>query len=699
MTGTQNSPASAPQLSLNEALQLAYAHWNAGQADQAEQYCQRVLTAWPGQADALHLMGVMAHAYGNLDLAITHLRQACLAPRAPAVYFSNLAEMCRQKGLLAEGEQAGQRAVALDPKLTDAWNNLGIILQESGKLDASLNCLERVVALKPESAEAHNNLANTYRRLDRPERAQFHYQQALTLNPGYAEAHSNMASLLSAQGQFDQAVAAARQAIECNPQMVDAYLNLAEIESARLRHGEALRWIDALLSFAPQHAGGLAARALILKKMERTDEALLYARQALALAPDNANAHNTLGQILQALGMFDEALAAFDQAAALPGTVAEEALVGRAVLFLESGRKEEALAAFEHALAAFPGSLRAMVARADAKTFKADDPDIAAMEAGLAQQADGLLLADRLSAHFALGKAYLDSGDSVRAFHHLDTGNRVKRSTFSYDAAPTGQWFNRIAATFTPELQAKRQGAGAPSELPVFIIGMPRSGTTLVEQILASHPQVHGAGELGALSLAIENAGSFPASVDNWSADDLSRIGSDYLARIAPLANGKARLVDKMPANFFYAGLIPLILSGARIIHCRRDPVDTCLSCYSKQFAGEQLFSYDQAELGQFHRDYQTLMAHWRTVLPAACFIEVDYESVVDDLEGEAKRLIDFIDLPWDDACLNFHQTRRVVRTASVNQVRQPIYKTSKGRWQAHADHLRPLLAALGVEN
>lgn len=698
MTNTQNHPI-ATQLGIPEALNRAHAHWNAGQADQAEQYCQRVLAAWPGQADALHLLGVMAHAYGNLDLAVAHLRQACLAPRAPAVYFSNLAEMCRQKGLLAEGEQAGQRAVALDPKLTDAWNNLGIILQESGKLDASLNCLERVVALKPGSAEAHNNLANTYRRLDRPERAQFHYQQALTLNPGYAEAHSNMASLLSAQGQFDQAVAAARQAIECNPQLVDAYLNLAEIESARLRHGEALRWIDALLSFAPQHAGGLAARALILKKMERTDEALQYARQALALAPDNANAHNTLGQILQALGNFDEALAAFDQAAALPGTVAEEALVGRAVLFLESGRKEEAVAAFEHALAAFPGSLRAMVARADAKTFKAGDPDIAAMEAGLAQQADGLLLADRLAAHFALGKAYLDSGDSVRAFHHLDTGNRLKRSTFSYDAAATGQWFNRIATAFTPALQAKRQGAGAPSELPVFIIGMPRSGTTLVEQILASHPQVHGAGELGALSQVIENAGTFPGSIGNWSADDLSRIGSDYLARIQPLANGKVRLVDKMPANFFYAGLIPLILSGARIIHCRRDPVDTCLSCYSKQFAGEQLFSYDQAELGQFHRDYQTLMAHWRTVLPAECFIEVDYESVVDDLEGEAKRLIDFIDLPWDEACLNFHQTRRVVRTASVNQVRQPIYKTSKGRWQAHADHLRPLLTALGIEN
>ncbi|MGZ5884039.1 MAG: tetratricopeptide repeat protein, partial [Burkholderiaceae bacterium] len=276
----------AKQLSIPEALTLAYAHWDAGQADQAELLCQRVLAAWPGQADALHLMGIMAHAYGNLDLAVAQLRQACLAPRAPALYFSNLAEMCRQKGLLEEAEQAAQRAVALQPDLVGAWNNLGIILQESGKLDASLNCLERVVALQPEWADAHNNLGNTYKRLGRLERAQWHYQQALTLNPAYAEAHSNLAFLLSAQGEFDRAAAAARQAIEFNPQLVDAYLNLAEVEASRFGHVEALRWLDALLSFAPQHAGGLVARAHILKKMEHTEEALACVRQALALAPE-----------------------------------------------------------------------------------------------------------------------------------------------------------------------------------------------------------------------------------------------------------------------------------------------------------------------------------------------------------------------------------------------------------------------------
>lgn len=695
MSGTTKSP-DTDQLTLTQALNLAHTHWTADQAQQAEHLCLRMLEKWPQQPDALHLLGLIALAFGRLDLAITHLRQACLAPNVPATYFSNLAEMCRQQGLLAEAELAGQRAVKLDPMLVDAWNNLGIILQESGKLSASRECLERVVALRPESAQAHNNLANTYRRMDRLDLAEAHYSQALALAPDYAEAHSNLAYLLGAQGLFDKAVAAGRRAIELSPQLTDAYLNIADAEVQRLQYGEALRWVNALHAFNPQHVGGLMARAQVLKKLQHLDQALLCARQALALAPENATVHNTIGTMLQALELHDEALVHFDLAASLPGSVAEEALVARASLFLESGRKAEAVVAFEHALELFPGSLKVMVARSDSKKFQADDADIVALEAGLERSA-GLSLSDRMSIHFSLGKAYLDTGNSALAFHHLDTANRLKRATFNYDCGATQQWMQRIAAAFPREQQSAHQGTGAASALPVFIIGMPRSGTTLVEQILASHPQVHGAGELSALKQAIDGLGAFPESLANCSADDLGRIGRDYLKRIEPLAGDRSRLVDKMPANFLYAGLIPLILPGARIIHCRRDPVDTCLSCYSKQFSGEQLFSYDQAELGQFHRDYQTLMDHWRELLPAESFIEVDYESVVDDLEGQAKRLIDFIDLPWDDACLDFHKTARVVRTASVNQVRQPIYKTSKGRWRAHAAQLAPLLAALQI--
>lgn len=692
-----STPPNSQSMSIPEALQRAHAHWNAGQADQAEQYCQRVLAAWPGQTDALHLLGLMAHAYGNLDLAIAHLREACKAPRAPAIYSSNLAEMLRQKGLLAEAEEAGRRAVAMDPALASAWNNLGIVLQEAGKFDESRVCLERVVALKADWPEAWNNLANTCRRLGRLDLAQQHYARAIELNPEYAEAHSNLAFLHSTQGDADTAAQFAQRAIDLNPRLVDAYLNLAEVEMSRRRYDAALRALDMLRTFAPQHPAGIVAYSKALRQLERGEESLTFARQAVALVPHNAEAHLTLATVLQSLGHTEEALAAYEQAAQLPGAVSEEALIGRATLLLEAGRKDEARAAFDRALEAFPDSALALAGRSDSHTYQPDDPAFAVFEAFLAE-GEKRALPDRISVHFALGKAYLDVKDSARAFHHLNEGNRHKRATFHYDSAATGQWMQRVADTFTPDLYERLRGRGAPSELPVFVIGMPRSGTTLIEQIISSHPQVTGAGELSALRYAVDASRVLPDGVKQLSAEHAAQIGQDYLARVMPLAQGRPHLVDKMPGNFLYAGMIPLVLPGARIIHARRDAVDTCLSCYTKLFGGDQSFAYDQTELGEFYRYYDRMMAHWRAVLPADRFIEVDYENVVEDLEGEARRLIDFLGLPWDDACLRFHDNQRVVRTASVNQVRQPIYKTSRGRWRAHAGQLRPLLAALGIE-
>lgn len=691
-----NYPTTSP-MTVEEALRQAYAHWNAGQAAQAEQRCLQVLQVLPGQPDALHLLGLIAHAYGKPDLAIDYLRQACLPPTAPALYRSNLAEMCRQKGLLAEAEQHARRATEQEPQLVAAWSNLGIILQESGKFEAGLQCLERVAALQPENAEVFNNLGNTFVRLGRLDQAQESYARALALHPSYAEAHSNLAYLLHDLGRYDEAIAAARQAIDINPQLTDAYFNLAQIEISRMRYAEAMRWIDALMAFAPQHVGALTARALLLLKADHLDQALACARQAVELMPNSANAHNVLGQILQALGQHDDAAGCFERAAALPGTVAEEALVSRALLRLESGDKEGASNAFAQVLERFPGSVRSMAARADTKTYRADDPDIAAMEAALVQ-ARKPSLSQQMSLHFALGKAYLDTHDSERAFLHLNQGNALKRATFAYDAGAISTWMRSIGDAFVPALMDKFKHAGAPSARPVFVLGMPRSGTTLVEQILASHPGIHGAGELGALRHAVDAAGKFPDALLHWGSEDFAAIGRNYLARTERIAPDALRLIDKMPSNFLYAGLIPLILSGARIIHCRRDPVDTCLSCYSKHFAGEQGFAYRLDELGIFYRDYQALMERLRQVLPADRLLEVDYESVVDDLEGQARRMIAFLDMPWDEACLQFHQTRRVVRTASVSQVREPIYATSKGRWHRHAAQLGPLLAALGMD-
>jgi len=687
----------AQQMSISEALHKAYAHWAAGQAPQAEALCMRVLQVLPAQADAWHLLGLMAHAYGKLDLAVDFMRKACQAPDASAQYCSNLAEMCRQKGALAEAELAARRAVKADPHYIAAWNNLGIILQESGQFQEALACLQRVAAAQQDNAEVHNNLGNTYKRLGELDAALASYQRALALHPQYAQAYSNLAFLLNDLRRVDEAVAAAQRAIEIDPQLGDAYFNLAQIEMSRLQHAKARQWINALLAFAPHHAGALTARAQLLTAEGLAQEAVDSARQAVSLQPDSANAHLVLGRALQALGQSAQALAAFDQAAALPGTVAEEAMLLKATTLQEAGDKEGAQRAFDEALRRFPGSLRVIASRADSRTFVEGDEDIKAMQAALAQP--GKWAPDeRMSLHFALGKALLDTGDAGSAFEHLHQGNALKRATFDYDPKRSRAWFEQIAEVFTGALMEQFKSHEPATQRPVFIVGMPRSGTTLVEQILASHPAVHGAGELFALHQAVSAAGEFPQSVRSWQAADLERIGRDYLARTQDLAPQARRLVDKMPSNFAYAGLIALILPGARIIHCRRDPIDTCLSCYTKLFSGDQPFAYQLDELADFHLAYQELMASLRQVLPADRFLEVDYEEVVADLETQARRMVAFIDLEWDEACLHFHQTQRVVRTASVSQVRKPIYRSSTGRWRRYAKHLGPLVAALGGE-
>jgi tetratricopeptide (TPR) repeat protein len=688
-------PSSAP-LDLGHALSKAYGHWNAGQSDQAEQWCQRVLVVWPGQADALHLMGLMAHAFGNLDVAIAHLRQACLAPRAPAAYSSNLAEMCRQRGLLVEGETAARRAVALDPNLIEGWNNLGILLQEAGKFAESRVALERVVASRPQWAEAHNNLGNTCKRLGLLDEAQRRYEQAIALRGDYAEAHSNLSNLLVDRGDYVAAEESARRAIEYNPQLVDAYLNLANSQCSRQRYVEALRWLDALAGFAPIHQGGLSARARTLLRLDRLPEALNCAQRAVTVAPQSSEAHNCAGQVLQALGRHQEAVAEFDRAIALPGAELEDAMINRAVAFMEAGRNQEANAAYDAVERAFPQSMRAVLARSELKRYKAEDAEIPRLESCVTQPSKHTFT-DGLAAHFALGKMYLDAGNTPKAFEHLHKGNRLKRGTYDFDIALTEKWIRGFEQVFTPTLLTRLAGVGDPSAMPLFIIGMPRSGTSLIEQILASHPAVHGAGELPFLRMIVEGLGGYPEVVGKLAPQDLAALGQRYVQAVTPLSN-RVHVVDKMPANFLYAGLAHLALPNARLIHCRRNALDTCVSCYSKLFSSEQLFTYDLGELGRFQRAYERLMGHWRKVLPPERFIDIDYEAVVENLEGEARRLLEWLGLPWNEACLRFHETERVVRTASLVQVRQPIYRSSMGRWRKYCEHLQPLLAALEIE-
>ena len=370
----------------------------------------------------------------------------------------------------------------------------------------------------------------------------------------------------------------------------------------------------------------------------------------------------------------------------------------------ELGRIDEAKVAIETAITLAPLRTRPYYHLALFKHMTPDEPHLRAMEK-LAQNMSSLDADEQIDLNFALAKAYADIGDHKRSFARLADGAALKRKKALYDEAAEFSRFERIRKTFTGELMHSYAGLGDPSLAPVFIIGMPRSGTTLIEQILASHPKVFAAGEREDFAKAVDelhritgNGSPFPETTA-MSGPHLRRLGASYLQRIGAAASTADRITDKMPGNFLYAGYINLALPNARIIHARRDPMDTCFSCFSQSFGDDSLpYTYDLGELGRFYRAYEALMAHWREVLPPGAMLEVQYEEVVADLEGQARRIVAYCGLEWDARCLDFHRTERPVRTASMAQVRQPIYTSSVGRWRPYQAFLGPLRAALELD-
>jgi hypothetical protein len=354
------------------------------------------------------------------------------------------------------------------------------------------------------------------------------------------------------------------------------------------------------------------------------------------------------------------------------------------------------MAHYERAIAIRPDHGQAHLNRSEIKSFRRGDPDIAALEALAAR--DGLSPTKAANIHFALAKALEDCEDYARAFEHLRKGNALKRSLIRYDEAEALAIFRRTSVVFDSGLLKRFQGAGDPSPVPIFVLGMPRSGSTLIEQILAGHPKIQGAGELtdfDAAASEVLGAMEYPECVPSLDATTLNRIGQRYLERLPATADGKIRVVDKLPGNYINIGLIRLVLPNAKIIHTLRDPADTCLSCYSKLFTFGHHYTYDLAELGRFYQAYSALMAHWRAILTPGTMIDVVYEDVVDDLEGQARRLIDYCGLPWDDRCVSFHESGRTVKTASSVQVRKPLFRTSLQRWRRYESGLAPLLHEL----
>ncbi len=627
-------------LTIEQRLAQAVQHQQAGRLAEAEALYRGILQEAPRHPHALHLLGVLAYQVGRYPEAIQLIQQALMIHGPHPVFHSNLGSVYLAAGLLVEAVAHSREAVRLQPDLADGHNNLGVALRRQGQL---------------EEAEAA-------------------FRRAIELNPNHVDARASLGAILHKQGKLQEALDVLHETVSRAPRHAQAQNDLAGLLLALDHPEEAVKHFQAAIQLRPRFPEAYSNLGLALRDLHRFDEAMECFRNALRMNPNYAQAHNNLGFALEAQGKIEAALAEFHEA-----------------LRLEP-QNTMALASLSNLVLA--GHYR--LSDSEARTLR----EVSARR--------DLPVDDRQRMEFALARQLEQEGTYAEAFEHYQRGNELRkelnrRRGIVFDPVVLHRLVDRIIATFTPEL-FNRVSSGLDSELPVFVLGMLRSGTTLTEQILASHPRVHGAGELDdwdrlvvALSERLGAKEEYPECARSMTADQARALGEERLERLRKLGGDALRVVDKLPRNFMHLGLIAILLPKARVIHCRRDPVDTCLSCFLQNFANPHPWSLDLRDLGLYYREYERLMEHWKRVLPLP-ILELHYEELTANQEAESRRLIAFCGLEWDERCLRFHETERVVRTASSLQVRQPMYRSSVGKWKRYEAQLGPLLEALRGE-
>jgi len=656
-----------------------------GRGAAARESCLAILHSFPDEPGALHLLGLLALRDGDPHSAKDLLRRAAESPATSATYVLSYAELCCRPLDRAAALAMTRRAIALDAKLPLGWFSLGNQLLDMREYAESRSCFERALRLDSTMWQARAQLAVVLERLGHSAEALECFRQLLIDESDNADVIDHYAAFLADLGRYAEALIQAELAISRSPNSLDLHLRAADIETQLGRHGPALERLRAIGHQWPDEVKLKVLEANLLRLLDRYDEAVVLCRDALSRGIEPADLLRAYALALHLAGEDDEALEVFDRATSARPALA---LSDKAVLLTQLGRLSEACATFDQALIHDPALVDAWYNKTNAKTYQPQDPDIGAMQRLLE---GSCVHRERLLLHFALGKAQMDAGNTDAAFAHWHQGNGLKRAMIEYDDHSAER---HLAAFAAGPLNAAAQSpltSARLSELPVFVVGMPRCGSSLVEQILASHPDVHGAGEQTRVRTLFETKrAEFGSSPDD---DGVAGKALLLLRRFSP---GAERIVDKDLANFMHLGVIHRIFPHAHIIHCRRDPVDTCFSAYTKLFLGGFPFTYDLREMGLYYRHYHALMAHWRSVLPSRIFMEVDYESLVSEPLETAHRLVEFLGLTWDDACARFFETRRAVNTASAAQVRRPVYRSSVGRSASLLSYLKPLTEALG---
>jgi tetratricopeptide (TPR) repeat protein len=603
-----------------------------------------------------------------------------------------------QAGRLDRAEALYRRALEKDPDDANALHLLGVVAYQCGEIGTALRLFERALPNLPELADAHVNYGNALRDTGKLAEAVESYGRAVALKPDFGMAHSNLACALNQQRKFAAALESSERAIELIPEFFGAYINLAAALVGLERFGEAEAPLRRAFELLPDRAETLRDLGWVFAKLGRFGEAVSCHERALRLDPNDATTHYGLGATLYLADDLAGSEASFRQSLVLAPDHAM-AWHGIGNVLRSSGRFEAALSCFRRALELDPDLPEVHRSLAVTGQRAGDEAQLEGLKALVAspERANS----DRIAAGFALGML-LDNADRYdEAFPCFAQANFLYRQQRAeaderFDREGLRRQVDELIEIGTPGMFSAIASWGNPSEAPVFIVGMPRSGTSLVEQIAASHSRVFGAGERREMNVICDalRAHNRDTPVDQWDVAFARQLADRHVAYLQTLGSGAARVVDKMPDNVFVLWMIAGLFPAARIILCQRDLRDVCLSCYFHRFTEGHLYAYDLADCGRRALELERLATHWLRVLPLEMLV-IDYEELVADLEGESRRLIEFLGLEWEPRCLDFHRTERPVFTASAWQVRQPLYTRSVGRWRHYQRHLKPLLDVL----
>lgn len=606
----------------------------------------------------------------------------------------------RSMGDVAAATQVLEPLARSQPSWASVHYELGLSLSASGAGEPAVSALRHAVALKPDLADAWRALADHLHAMGDASGADAAYAQHIrfsTRDPRLLEAAAALCD-----NRIAIAEALLREHLKQHPTDVAAIRMLAEVAARLGRYGDAEVLLERCLELAPSFVPARHNYAMVLQRHNKPREALAQVDQLLALDARNPGYRNLKAAVLASLGEHDRAIELYAGVLAqYPNHAKVWMSYGHALK--TAGRQSECVSTYRKSIELAPNLGEAYWSLANLKTFRFEAADIAAMQGQL--ERTELSAEDRFHFHFALGKALEDEQRFEDSFRHYEQGNRLRRATIPYDADANSAHVQRSKRLFTREFFGQRAGWGASAPDPIFIVGLPRSGSTLIEQILSSHPQVEGTMELPDLiGIARELGGRrargeqsrYPEALAELDANALREIGSRYLSQTRVYRKTDAPFfIDKLPNNCAHTGLIHLILPNAKIIDARRHPLGCCLSGYKQHFARGQHFTYSLDEIGRYYRDYVELLAHFDAVLPGRVH-RVIYERMIEDTEAEVRRLLDYCGLPFDEACLRFYENARAVRTASSEQVRRPIYKDAIDHWQHYEPWLAPLRSALG---